>query len=71
MITLSPAAKKLLLDAENFVRKVGSWVVVLNNLTHTFHISTAGTLNVNAILTAIAGSLIYTDHKAAKTPPVA
>lgn len=71
MITFSPAAKKLISDLENFVRKVGSWTIIVNDFSKTFHVT--GSYGLNSVLTAIAGTLLYADHQAKKsaTPPLA
>ena len=69
-VTLSPALVKFIGDVENFVRKGGSWAILVNDLTRTFHIS--GSYGLNSVLTAIAGSLLVVDHiakkKTASTP---
>lgn len=66
MITLSPQLKAFVTSLETFVRKVGSWVVIVNNFTHSFHVT--GAYGVNSVLTAIAGSLLFVDHQASKKP---
>ena len=63
-ITLSPALAKFIGDVENFVRKGGSWVVLVNDFTKTFHVT--GSYGLNSVLTAIAGSLLVVDHVAKK-----
>ncbi len=64
-VTLSPALVKFIGDVENFVRKVGSWVVIVNDFTHSFHVR--GTYGLNSVLTAVAGTILYADHKAKKS----
>jgi hypothetical protein len=63
MITLSPQLKKFVTDLEHLVRKSGSWLVIVNDLTHTVGMS--GQLKQD--LTLVAGALLTVDHYFAKT----
>ena len=67
-ITVPPAVMDLFHSLENFVRKSGAWTILVNDFTHTFGVT--NTANLNSVLTALAGVILYADHKAAKTPSV-
>ena len=56
-ITLSPALLKFIGDVENFVRKVGSWGIIVNDFTHTLHVS--GSYGLNSVLTALAATTLH------------
>ena len=66
-MTFSPVVLALFRAIEQFVRKSGAWAIIVNDLTRTFHVSSS--YGLNSVLTAIAGSLIYADHVAAKKSP--
>ena len=66
-MTFSPVVLSFFRAVEAFVRKSGAWAILVNDLTRTFHVSSS--YGLNSVLTAIAGSLIYADHVAAKQSP--
>ena len=52
---------------ENWLRKVGSYAIFVNDATHTVHVSTS----LKAVLTAVAGAIFAVDHYASKPTPKA
>ena len=63
-ITIPPALFALFTKLENLVRKSGMWAILVNDFTKTVHVT--GQYGLNSVLTAVAGSLLYADHQAAK-----
>ena len=55
--------QKLIANIEQFIRKTGSWAVVVNDFTHTVNVSPT----IKAVLTVVAGAIFAIDHQNAKT----
>ena len=69
IINVDPKVKDTVNKLAHFVRQAGSWTIIVNDLTKTFHVSTNH--GMNSVLTAVSGLILYADHKKHQSTPAA